>query len=105
MAAAPEPLQWALIFAAETGQRQGDLLQLTWRDYGGHWIKLTPSKSITRKKPNGRPVEVPVSSRLRAVIEKLPRVPPIMLTNGRRRPWRGNSLGKLGDLRQRRPAS
>jgi integrase len=94
MAVAPEPLQWALIFAAETGQRQGDLLRLKWSAYDGHWLRLTPSKSITRKKPNGRPVEVPVSRRLRAVIEKLPHVSPIMLTNGRGRPWQGNSFRK-----------
>ena len=94
MAVAPEPLQWALIFAAETGQRQGDLLRLKWSAYDGHWLRLTPSKRITRKKPNGRPVEVPVSRRLRAVIEKLPRVSPIMLTNGRGRPWQGNTFRK-----------
>jgi integrase len=94
MAVAAEHLQWALIFAAETGQRQGDLLRLKWSAYDGHWIKLTPSKSITRRKPSGRPVEIPVSSRLQALIKKLPRLSPIMLTNGRGRPWQGNSFRK-----------
>jgi integrase len=94
MAVAAEQLQWALIFAAETGQRQGDLLRLKWSAYDGHWIKLTPSKSITRRKPSGRPVEIPVSSRLQALIKKLPRLSPIMLTNGRGRPWQGNSFRK-----------
>jgi integrase len=94
MAVAPESLRWALIFAAETGQRQGDLLRLPWNAYDGKYIKLTPSKSITRKRPKGRPVKVPVSDRLQMVIETLPRVSTIMLTNGRGRPWHGNSFRK-----------
>ena len=67
MAVAPEPLQWALILAAETAQRQGDLLRfrgllgMTPAPKAKHGSRLTPSKSITRKKPKGRPVKVPVS--------------------------------------------
>jgi integrase len=94
MAVAPLPLQWALVVAAETGQRQGDLLRLPWSSYDGRHIRLTPSKSITRKKPKGRAVAVPVSQRLKTVIESLPRVSPIMLTNGRGRTWHGNSFRK-----------
>jgi hypothetical protein len=40
MAVAPLPLQWALMLAADTGQRQGDLLRLPWSAYDGHWITL-----------------------------------------------------------------
>ena len=94
MAVSPEPLKWALIFAAETAQRQGDLLRLPWSAYDGQHIRLTPSKSITRKKPKGRAVTIPVSPRLRVAIESLSRVSPIMLTNGRGRPWHGNSFRK-----------
>ena len=94
MTVSPEPLKWVLIFAAETAQRQGDLLRLPWSGYDGQHIRLTPSKSITRKKPKGRAVAIPVSPRLRATIESLPRVSPIMLTNGRGRPWHGNSFRK-----------
>jgi len=94
MAVAPEPLQWALVFATETAQRQGDLLRLPWSSFDGEHIRLTPSKSITRKKPKGRLAKIPISSLLRGVIEKLPRVSPVMLTNGRGRPWHGNSFRK-----------
>jgi integrase len=69
MAVAPPPLQCALVVAIETGLRQGDVLRLTWGAYDGQWIRLTPSKSVTRKKPKGRGVAIPVSRRLRAVIE------------------------------------
>jgi integrase len=65
-----------------------------WSSYDGRHIRLTPSKSVTRKKPKGRAVAIPVSQRLKSVIETLPRVSPIMLTNGRGRPWRGNSFRK-----------
>jgi integrase len=94
MAVAPEPLQWVLVLAAETGQRQGDLLRLPWCAFDGQRLRLTPSKTITRKKPKGRPVAVPVSDLLRGAIGKIPRVSPIMLTNGRGRPWHGNSFRK-----------
>jgi len=45
LAVAPEPLQWVLVFAAETGQRQADLLRLPWSSYDGIYLRLTPSKS------------------------------------------------------------
>lgn len=91
---APETLQRALILALETGQREGDLLTLPWSSYDGEWIRLTPSKSRTIKKPEGRPVKVPVTRRLRAILENTPRVSPIILTNAHRRPWRGNEFRK-----------
>jgi integrase len=94
MAAASGPLQWAMIFAAETGARQGDILRLPWSAYDGRRLRFTPSKSITKKKPKGRLVAIPVSDRLQMVIETLPRVSTIMLTNGRGRPWQGNSFRK-----------
>lgn len=105
MSVAPVSLQWALVLAAETGQRQGDLLRLPWSAYDGKLIRLTPSKTITRIKPKGRPVAVPVSKRLRAVIDALPRVSTIMLTNGRGRPWQGNSFRKVWAPRRARRVS
>jgi len=94
MAVAPEPLRWALIFTAETGARQGDIIAMPWSAYDGQRLRFTPSKSRTKKKPNGRPVAVPVSDRLQMVIDSLPRVSTIMLTNSRGRPWQGNSFRK-----------
>jgi integrase len=102
MAVASEPLRWALIFTAETGARQGDILRLPWSAYDGKRLGFTPSKSITKKKPKGRPVAIPLSDRLQMVIESLPRVSTIMLTNGRRRPWRGNSFRKSWEAAARK---
>lgn len=96
MAVATDPLRWALVFAAETAQRQGDLIRLTWSAFDGSCIKLTPSKSITKRKPKGRPVAIPISERLRAVLDQLPRTSTHMLTNSRGRPWtqNGNAFRK-----------
>ena len=54
------------MLAADTGQRQGDLLRLPWSAYDGKWITLTQSKT-------GRKVKVPVTPRLRAVMSSIPR--------------------------------
>ena len=75
------------MLAADTGQRQGDLLRLSWSAYDGKWITLTQSKT-------GRKVKVPVTPRLRAVMSSIPRLGPIILTNGHRRPWAPNAFRK-----------
>jgi integrase len=87
MAVAPETLQRALVLALETGQRQGDLLMLPWSAFDGTWIRLRQSKT-------GRKVNVPVTRRLRAVLENTPRTSPVILTNGRGRPWQPNAFRK-----------
>jgi integrase len=87
MAAAPQALQRALLLALETGQRQGDLLVLPWSAYDGTWIRLKQSKT-------GRKVSVPATLRLKAVLENMPRSSPVMLTNGRGRPWQPNAFRK-----------
>jgi integrase len=101
-AVAPEHLQWALTLAAETGLRQGDIVALTWKAYDPTptplsplgWIRWTPSKSITKRCPRGRAVSIPVTRRLAALLERLPRTSPIMLTRSNGRPWdMANDLG------------
>lgn len=87
MGMAPEPLQRALVLALETGQRQGDLLILPWSAWDGAWIKLKQSKT-------GRMVQMPATRRLRAVLERIPRTSPVILTNNLGRPWQGNSFRK-----------
>jgi integrase len=80
MEIAPEYLQRALVLALETGQRQADLLALPWSSYDGQWIRLRQHKT-------GRRVNVPVTRRLRAVLENTPRLSPVILTNSYGRPW------------------
>jgi len=85
MAVAPQPLQRALVLALETGQRQGDLLALAWGNYDGQWIRLRQCKT-------GRKVNVPVTRRLRAMLENTPRTSPVILANSYGRPWSQRSF-------------
>jgi integrase len=109
MASAPERLQWALIAAAETGLRLGDLATLPWSAYDPNPSTYAPlgristvlSKSITRRRPRGRAVRIPVTRRLRALLDELwtlrskrivvssDRSDPI-LTNSDGRPWKNS---------------
>lgn len=59
---APAHLHLALILALWTGQRQGDLLKLTWNNYDGGVIRLKQSKTGVR-------VAIPAGAPLRAALE------------------------------------
>lgn len=66
MECASDELQLAMILACETGQRQGDLLRLTWAAYDGTYIKLTQSKT-------GSKVEIPATQELKALLDHVRR--------------------------------
>ncbi|UNK39325.1 tyrosine-type recombinase/integrase [Shinella sp. H4-D48] len=61
-ASAPQQIADALLLAQWTGQRQGDLLALSWANYDGTHIRLKQSKG-------GRRVTVKVSSELKDVLD------------------------------------
>lgn len=78
---APEPLVRAMMLAIWTGQRQGDLLKLTWKAYDGHSIALRQSKT-------GAHVRVKVSEALKAYLDSMKRADAVtILTNGQGQPW------------------
>ena len=66
MACARPELQLAMVLARDTGQRQGDLLRLTWAAYDGSYIRVTQSKT-------GAKVEVPVTQELKALLDAVKR--------------------------------
>lgn len=76
----PAPLRWALMLALWTGQRQGDLLRLSWSGYDGTHIELVQSKT-------GAPVRIRCGQPLQAEIATIPRRSTMLLTNSRGRPW------------------
>jgi integrase len=89
MAVASEPMQLALVLALvlalETGQRQNDLLTLPWSAYqadeqGRLWIRLRQGKTRRR-------VSVPITKRLRAILDATKRSSPVILTDARGSPW------------------
>ena len=80
--ASPE-LQLALVAAIWLGQRQGDLLRLTWTNYDGTHVRLRQGKGNKR-------VTIPVGGPLKAALDaaKLARQDATtILTNTRGGPW------------------
>jgi integrase len=80
LATAAPHLHLPLLLALWTGQRQGDLLRLTWKAYNGADIRLKQSKT-------GEPVLIPVGAPLKAMLDATPRVSPIILVSSEGRPW------------------
>jgi integrase len=85
---APAHLHLPLVLALWTGQRQGDLLRLTWNAYNGNEIRLRQSKSVGRRRRVVN-VVIPVAAPLKAALDaaaKTKRSPIILLTS-EGRPW------------------
>jgi integrase len=88
METAPEHLRLALQLGLWTGQRQGDLLKLTWSDYDGTHIRL-------RQKKSKRRMLVPVGAPLRVLLDQAKakrRHAVTILTNTRGKPWTGSGF-------------
>lgn len=66
MAHASPQVRLAVTLAAWTGQRQGDILRLTWKAYDG-------ASLVVRQSKTGVMVRVPVAAPLRAVLDATPR--------------------------------
>lgn len=77
------PLQRALMLALWTGQRQGDLLKLTWSAYDGQVIRLKQSKGKAR-------VPVPVGAPIKDMLDAMAgerKTSVTILTNSKGQPW------------------
>lgn len=71
----------ALMLALWTGQRQGDLLALTWTAYDGQHIRLKQSKT-------GKRVTIRVHSELKKMLDEMTRRDAVnVLVNTRGKPW------------------
>jgi integrase len=80
LAVASPGIAMAAVLALWTGQRQGDLLRLPWSAYDGKYIRLRQSKTA-------RYVTIPVSERLKPILDGADRVSTQVLTNSSGRPW------------------
>jgi integrase len=80
LAAASAEMVVAIMLGLWTGQRQGDLLRLSWSAYDGSHIRLRQSKT-------GRRVVIPVGAPLKAVLDSMTRRGPLIMTNSLGRPW------------------
>lgn len=80
LAIAPAHLHLPLILALWTGQRQGDLLALTWPQYDGKVIRLRQGKTGAR-------VVIPAGAPLRAVLDPMKKKVGHVLLNSDGKPW------------------
>lgn len=72
--------------AIGTGQRQGDILALPWKSYDGVYLKFEHSKS-RKGEGAGKRVKVRVHSRLKAMLDAMPKDALRICLNSRGRPW------------------
>ncbi len=87
---APSHLHLPLLLGLWTGQREGDLLRLTWSQYDGTHIRLRQSKT-------GKRVIIPVGKSLRFALDALkakrnPNELDVILLNTRGKAWTGNGF-------------
>ena len=80
----------ALILALHTGQRRGDLLQMTWLDYQDGTIRV-------RQKKTGARVSVPATRLLTKRLDEMPRTATTILTNSKGLPWTYHGFGTAFD--------
>jgi integrase len=85
---APPHLLTALMLGLWTGQREGDLLDLTWFAYDGSHIRLIQSKSIRLgDRKRARRVCIPVGAPLKEMLDAMPRQHERLLVNSYGEPW------------------
>ena len=78
--AMPRQLRLPALLALYTGQREGNILALTWAAYDGQFIRLRQTKG-------GRRVIVPVAELLKRHLDAEPRVAVTICTTTRGTPW------------------
>lgn len=84
----PPPLRQAVLLAAFTGLRLGDLVRLTWADVGENAITLTTAKSKGK-----RVVIIPITPKTAAVLKQIGRKDVgAVLTHSGGKPWTGWGL-------------
>ena len=77
----------AVILALWTGQRQGDLLKLTWSAYDGSHVRLRQGKSRKHGRA-GRSVTIPAGPTLQGALAAIPRVGTTQILNSSdKKPW------------------
>jgi integrase len=76
--------------AAATGLRRGDLWRLSWSHISDDGTAIVIS---TGKSNHQREAVIPIYDELRALLARIPKRSPIILTNSRGRPWTDGGFG------------
>jgi hypothetical protein len=77
---APTWMWQAVALAVYTGQRQGDVLGMSWRQVRGDTIEVRQAKT-------GRELIIPLHRKLAAVLSQIEKISVKILTNTRGQPW------------------
>ncbi|MCZ6848014.1 MAG: tyrosine-type recombinase/integrase, partial [Alphaproteobacteria bacterium] len=85
LATAPPMMVLALKLGLYTGQREGDVLAMSWHDYDGERIQVVQSKTGTK-------LSISVHNVLSEALDAQERVSPIILTTSTGRPFRGSNF-------------
>lgn len=80
-------VMFAVDLAAHTGLRPSDLIRLSWSHIGPDAIVITTNKSRNRKE-----AVIPIYDDLRALLARIPKRSPVILTNTRKAPWTADGL-------------
>ncbi len=73
-------LWWAAALALYTGQRQGDVLAMSWN-------RITDGGIELRQEKTGKALWLPLHRDLRSILDEIPKRSPRILTNARGIPW------------------
>jgi integrase len=94
MKVAPIEMQRALILGLHTGQREGDILRLTWSAYDGQRIRLRQGKA--RRGGMLAPlIEIPCTGALRRMLDAMDQVSPLILTIKKGQSFKPRYFGRL----------
>lgn len=81
----PSRFWWFVALALYTGQRRGDVLEMSWRALRGDMIAVKQEKT-------DKPLLLPIHRDLRPVLDAIPRVGDTILVNERGRAWTGDGF-------------
>ena len=82
---APPMMVLAMKLGLYTGQREGDVLAMSWHDYDGERIKVVQAKTGTK-------LSIRAHAALREALDGQDRVSPIILTTSTKRPFMGSNF-------------
>jgi integrase len=94
MKVAPIEMQRALILGLHTGQREGDILRLSWSAYNGTSIELRQGKA-RRGRVLGPLLTIPCTVALRRMLDDMDRVSPLILTTRTGQSFKKRYFNKL----------
>ncbi|VDC49735.1 tyrosine-type recombinase/integrase [Brevundimonas mediterranea] len=86
--ASSQEVGWSFRLAAETGLRLGDIVRLPWSAIGAEGTVWKTSK-------RGRQALIPHTPAMRALIQEVPRLGPVFLSNTRGKPWTVDGLKSM----------